>query len=68
MINRLRPEDVWHPKLGAPRGNHNARTRGVRTAAFIAWRKRKEDWRRRVCAVLKAVEALNLNHGDGGVV
>lgn len=58
MINRLRPEDIWHPKLGAPRGNHNAQTRGLRTAALIAWRKRKEDWRRRVRAALTAAPIL----------
>lgn len=54
MIKRLCPDDVWHPKLGAPHGNHNAQTHGLRTAALIAWRKRKEDWRRRVRAALAA--------------
>jgi hypothetical protein len=29
LINRLRPEDVWHPKRGAPRGNRNARKHGA---------------------------------------
>jgi hypothetical protein len=23
-INRLRPDDVWHPHVGAPRGNRRA--------------------------------------------
>ncbi len=61
MINRLRPEDVMHPKLGAPFGNRNAHKHGLRSAQYLAWRKRKEDWRRRVRAALKTA------YGEGGV-
>jgi hypothetical protein len=56
MINRLRPEDVWHPKRGAPRGNRNRHKHGLRGAAFVAWRKRKQAWRRRVRAALQALD------------
>jgi hypothetical protein len=46
MIKMLRPEDVWQPKVGAPRGNRNARKRGLHDARMRGLRKRIAAFRR----------------------
>ena len=56
MIKLLGPEDVWHPKRGAPRGNRNALKTGLHTAALRDLRQRIAAWRRQVRAVLAALE------------
>ena len=56
MIKLLRPDEVWHPKRGAPRGNRNAVKTGRHTAEIRALKRRIAAWRRRVRAVLAAVE------------
>lgn len=54
MIKRLGPDQVWQPKLGAPRGNRNALKTGAHDAPMRGWRKRIASWRRRVRAALAA--------------
>ena len=39
MIKMLRPEEAWHPKLGAPQGNRNALKSGRYTADKQALRR-----------------------------
>jgi hypothetical protein len=56
MIQRLRPEEVWHPKRGAPYGNRNAYRTGRHTAGQRDLRHRIADWRRRARAALGAAE------------
>ena len=48
-IKLLRPDQVWHPKIGAPYGNKNA----LKPANAI--RHRIADFKRRVRAALKAM-------------
>jgi hypothetical protein len=48
----LRPDEVWHPKVGPPFGNRNALKTGAHTAPVRAWRKRVADWQRRVRVAL----------------
>jgi hypothetical protein len=49
-VKLLRPEDVWQPRMGAPRGNKNAAKPLPSTKARI------RDLRRRIRAALKAVD------------
>ncbi len=55
MIKMLRPEDVWQPRLGAPRGNRNAHKHGRSDAAMRALRARIAAFRRSARAALKEV-------------
>jgi len=49
----LRPEEVWQPGLGAPRGNRNAVKHGRETAD-------KRELRRRIAAFRRNARALIL--------
>jgi hypothetical protein len=40
ILNPLRPENVWQPKVGAPLGSRNALKTGKHTAEAKALRKR----------------------------
>ena len=44
-IKMLRPEDVWHPRIGAPIGNRNRLKHGRYTRECRALRKAIADWR-----------------------
>ena len=57
-FKRLRPEDVWHPKCGAPRGNRNALKHGRRTGTMKALNKRAAAVKRGTRAALKVCRAL----------
>ena len=57
MIKILRPEDVWQPKLGAPRGNRNRFKTGLYTNEAKALRKQIAQWKRETRALLRLVEA-----------
>ena len=48
-IKLLRPDQVWHPRIGAPLGNQNA------LKPINAIRRRIRDLKRRVRAAIKAV-------------
>lgn len=50
-IKILRSEDVWQPRLGAPRGNRNAWKTG-------AHRKELRDARKEIAAWLRTTQAL----------
>ena len=51
-IKILRPEDVWHPKLGAPRGNRNAWKTGAHRPELRDLRKAVAVWRRATDALI----------------
>ena len=57
MIKILRPEDVWQPKLGAPRGNRNAVKTGRYTADKQALRRQIAGFIRNALAVAAMVDA-----------
>ncbi|HEY8947446.1 MAG TPA: hypothetical protein VIM56_01035 [Rhizomicrobium sp.] len=57
MIKMLRPEDVWQPKLGAPRGNRNRFKTGLYTNEAKALRKQIAAWKRETRTLLQRVEA-----------
>src|SRR5206468_5240918 len=42
----LRPEDVWHPRVGAPPGNRNRLKTGYHTRACKELRRHIAQWRR----------------------
>jgi hypothetical protein len=42
----LRPEDVWHPRIGAPIGNRNRLKHGRFTREVRTLKKQIADWRR----------------------
>ncbi len=48
-IKLLRPDQVWHPKIGAPHGNRNA------LKPFNALRRRVRELHRRMRQALRAV-------------
>ncbi len=48
-LKLLRPEDVWQPRMGAPRGNRNA------AKPLPTMKARIRDLRRRIRAALKAM-------------
>jgi hypothetical protein len=52
MIKFLRPEEVWQPKLGAPRGNRNAFKTGCYASEPRALRKEIAAWKRETRALL----------------
>lgn len=56
-IKILRPEEVWQPKLGAPRGNRNALRTGRYVAEKQALRRYIHSFMRRACALAREVEA-----------
>jgi hypothetical protein len=56
MITILRPEDVWQPKLGAPRGNRNAFKTGCYASEPRALRKEIAAWKRTTRALLAEIE------------
>jgi len=56
MIKALRPDEVWHPKRGAPRGNRNAVKTGRYTAGARVLKRRIAEWRRKVRAVLASLD------------
>ncbi len=61
MIKMLRSDDVWQPKLGAPRGNRNARRTGPHDRDARLLRKRIAAFRRRAKALmLQAETALDM--------
>jgi len=51
-IKLLRPEDVWQPALGAPRGNRNA------AKPLSTLEARIRDLRRRARAAIKAADLI----------
>jgi hypothetical protein len=61
MIKMLRPEDVWQPKLGAPRGNRNRFKIGLYTNEAKALRKQIATWKRTTRALLRVVEGATSN-------
>lgn len=48
IIKMLRPEDVWHPRVGAPPKNRNALKHGRYTRPARERRAVLRDFRRRV--------------------
>lgn len=48
-LKLLRPEDVWQPRMGAPRGNRNA------ARPLSTMKARIRDLKRRIRAALKAL-------------
>jgi hypothetical protein len=66
----LRPEDVWQPVLGAPKGNRNALKSGRHTAAARALRARVRDWRRATKALVERVgkEAADAAVAEGDLI
>jgi hypothetical protein len=57
MIKMLRPEEVWQPKLGAPRGNRNALKTGQHTGRNRALRRQVTTFMRNARAIAAMVEA-----------
>lgn len=57
MIKMLRPDQVWQPKLGAPRGNTNARKHGNRDAHVRALASRIAKVRKRAKALILQANA-----------
>jgi hypothetical protein len=57
MIKMLRPDQIWQPKLGAPRRNTNARKHGKRDAHARALRSR-------IARVRKLAKALILQANE----
>jgi hypothetical protein len=56
MIKRLCPDEVWQPKLGAPRGNRNALKHGKRDSGARALRRHIAAFRRSAKDFLKHVD------------
>lgn len=56
-LKMLRPDDVWQPRMGAPRGNHNRLVHGNQTGEVKELRRLIAQWRRET-AVLLAQAAL----------
>src|SRR5256885_16854856 len=52
----LRPEDVWHPRVGAPPGNRNRLKHGHYTNGCKALRRGIAEWRRETRALLACAE------------
>jgi len=65
MIKILRSQDVWQPKLGAPRGNRNHFRHGRSTTASKDMRKRIADFRRRAKAALEDAKKIAANEAAG---
>ncbi|HEY5338933.1 MAG TPA: hypothetical protein VIJ85_12065 [Rhizomicrobium sp.] len=55
-LNMLGPDDVWQPRMGAPRGNRNALKNGRHTKAARALRARIRDFKSRVKLALAMVD------------
>jgi len=55
-IKRLRPEDVWHPRIGAPLGNRNRLKTGRHSDECKAVRRIIAQWRRQTKALLARAE------------
>lgn len=55
-IKILRPEDVWHPRIGAPLGNRNHLKHGRQTKECKAIRRAIAKWRRETKAVLACAQ------------
>jgi hypothetical protein len=53
----IAPEQAWHPRRGAPPGNRNAQTHGVRAREMEAMRKYARDLIRASNAALAAFHA-----------
>jgi len=51
-IKILRPEDVWHPRIGAPLGNRNHLKHGRQTKECKAIRRAIAEWRRDTKALM----------------
>jgi hypothetical protein len=51
-IKILRPEDVWHPRIGAPLGNRNHLKHGRQTKECKAIRRAIAKWRRDTKALM----------------
>jgi hypothetical protein len=49
-VKLLRPDQVWQPRMGAPRGNRNA------AKPLSTLKARIRDFKRRMRAALKAVD------------
>ena len=56
MIKMLRTEDVWQPRLGAPRGNRNRFKTGLYTNEAKALRKQIAAWKLSTRMLLKQIE------------
>ena len=52
-INILRPEDVWQPPRGAPRGNRNAWKTGAHRKELREMRKQIAGWMRTTNALIE---------------
>jgi hypothetical protein len=52
----LRPEDVWQPKMGAPRGNRNALKIGAHTKEARSMRKQVTSVRRTMKLLIEAAK------------
>ena len=48
----LRPEDVWHPRIGAPLGNRNRLKHGYHTRECKQLRRYIAQWRRETKALM----------------
>jgi hypothetical protein len=66
MIKMLRPDQVWQPKLGAPRGNRNALKTGQHTGRNRALRSQIAAFIRNARAVAAMVEAQVKARGCAG--
>ena len=55
-IKLLRPEDVWHPRIGAPLGNRNRLKTGRHSDECKATRRAIAWWRRETRALLARAE------------
>lgn len=60
----LRPEDIWQPRMGAPRGNRNRLRHGNQTRALKELRRLIAQWRRETAALL-ARAACEIAGGGG---
>jgi hypothetical protein len=55
-INILRPEDIWQPSRGAPRGNRNAWKTGAHRKEYREARKQIAVWMRTTNALIAEAE------------
>ncbi len=55
-IKMLRPEDLWHPHIGAPRGNRNSLKTGAHTNEVRALRKQVTSMRRTMKQLIEAAK------------
>lgn len=56
-IKLLRPEDVWHPRIGVPLGNRNRLKTGRHSNECKAMRRTIAQWRRGTKALMAKAQA-----------